>query len=408
MKKKVWYISKYANIKKHGADTRQAVFCKYFSELEYDVRLITSNSSHIYHDLPSFSGKYFDESNDGYNVTWLNTFKYKNATSPVRLLGWIWFEVLVILMVFVKRYEKPDVVIISSLSLLSVVSGCFYKLFFKSRFIFEVRDIWPKSLQDLKGLSSWHPVVWILRRCEHLGYRYCDSIVGTMPGLSEHVEKEVGLGVKVHYIPQGVDLSFYSEHQSNVSSEYLEKYIPKDKFVVGYAGSMGVANALEYIVEAARSFNASGVPEIHFLLVGDGYLKEELIEQAKGLCNITFAPSVPKESVQSILSLCDLLVSSVRKSEIYDYGLSLNKFIDYMYAKKPVVCMFSGYPSMINESRCGEFVPSEDVEAFVDAILKYKALSVFDRKKIGLNGYNYLVLSRNFDTLTRAYLGLFK
>ncbi|MBH0042054.1 glycosyltransferase family 4 protein [Pseudoalteromonas sp. SWXJZ10B] len=408
MKKNVWYISKYANIDTYGADTRQASFCKEFAKAGHTVRLITSNSSHLYNSLPEFESRYKNMSYDGYEVTWVNTLKYTKATSINRILSWVWFEFFVLMMAYRTQYEKPDVVIASSLSILSVLSGCFYKRFYKAKFIFEVRDIWPQTLIDLKGFSHKHPLIWCLSKVEKLGYKYSDSIVGTMPGLKDHVENEVGLGCKVVSIPQGINLDFYTDNQKELSSDFIENYIPKNKFIVTYTGTMGDANALEYIVSAAKVLHLEQVTNVHFLLVGNGYLKDQLIEQAKGINNITFAPVIKKEQVQHVLELSNILVASVKNEKIYKYGISLNKFIDYMYAKKPVICMFSGYPSMINEANSGEFTPAEDVESFVDAIKKHQKMSAAELNELGENGYRFLVEQRVFSTLGSKFMELFK
>lgn len=408
MKSSIWYISKYANIKKYGADTRQASFCKKFAEASYNVRLITSDSSHLYDSLPEFNKRYLDFENDGYKVTFVNTLKYSKATSLKRFLSWFWFEFFVLAMFFRKRYEKPDVVIASSLSVMSVLSGCFYKRFCKAKFIFEVRDIWPQTLIDLKGVNEQHPLVWFLSKVERLGYKYSDQIVGTMPGLHKHVEAVSGMGRKVKFIPQGVDLEFYTAEQQCVASDYLEQYFPKNKFVVTYAGTLGVAYSLDSIINAARILNNLGNTNIHFSFLGSGLEERRLKKLASGLPNVSFAPRVHKSQVLNVLENSDLLLHSFKMKKVFEYGVSPNKFIDYMYAKKPIICMFSGYPSMLNEANCGEFIPSEDSQSLADVIMKYSNMAVSDREKMGENGYNFLVKSRNFDVLAMQFMELFK
>ena len=406
MNKVVWYVSKYANTKKFGAETRQSAFCKEFASKGYEVKLITSNSSHLYSSLPMFKGKYFEDRSDNFDVVWVNTPQYKKATSIKRILGWLWFEFFVILLPFRKKYNKPDVVIASSLSIMSVISGSFFKCFYRSKFIFEVRDIWPQTLIDLKEISKKHPLILFLSFIEKLGYKYADEIVGTMPGLSVHVENVIGKNEKVHFIPQGISLDFYQEEQESVSPEYIARYIPKDKFIVTYAGTMGVANALGYLIEAARILDNKN-NKIHFVFVGSGREEEYLKLQANGLSNLTFAPKVSKAQVQSVLSRSDILLASVRNEKVYQFGISLNKFIDYMFARKPIVCMFSGYPSMVNEANCGEFTPSENPAALVECLLKYENMPKKRLNKLGENGYKFLVEKRNFDVLSEQYLELF-
>jgi glycosyltransferase involved in cell wall biosynthesis len=407
MKKKcVWYISKYANITKYGAETRQASFCKEFSKKGFDVKLITSNSSHLYSTLPKINGRYLLERSEGFDVIWVNTPQYARTTSIKRIISWIWFELFVISLPFFKKYQKPDVVIASSLSLISVFSGCFFKFFYKSKFIFEVRDIWPQSIIDLKGISAKHPLIFILALIEKLGYKYADKIVGTMPGLAVHVEEIIGKNRKVNFIPQGVSLDFYRKEQQEIDDDYIHEYIPKDKFIVTYAGTIGVANALEHVVSAAKFIDKKG-NNIHFLFIGNGSEEDVLKAKAKGLTNITFAPRVVKEKIQSILNRSDILIASVKNEKVYRFGISLNKFIDYMFAKKPIICMFSGYPSMINEANCGEFTPSENPIAFANKILEYAKMSKRELQKIGVNGHQFLVEERNFHILSEQYIGLF-
>jgi len=191
-----------------------------------------------------------------------------------------------------------------------------------------------------------------------------------------------------------------------VSVGYLEEFWPKNKWIVTYAGTLGTANALNYVIDAAVYLETQN-SNIHFILMGSGGEERNLKEQAIKLKNVTFMPRVKKEQVQSILKKSDILLASVKKEKVYEFGISLNKFIDYMYAKKPIVCMFSGYPSMINEAGCGEFTPSEEPQALADCLLKYEAMSKDTLNKMGQKGYDFLTEQRNFSVLSKKYMALF-
>ena len=148
-------------------------------------------------------------------------------------------------------------------------------------------------------------------------------------------------------------------------------------------------------------------PEIHFLLIGDGDLLDNYKSQTAGLKNITFAPKVEKQQVQRVLSHCQVLYFSVEDSNVWRYGLSLNKLIDYMMAGKPVIASYSGYPSMLNEARCGIFVPAKNVRALITAIHEFAQLSEDQLSSIGQRGRKWLLENRPYDKIANEYGKLF-
>ncbi len=122
------------------------------------------------------------------------------------------------------------------------------------------------------------------------------------------------------------------------------------------------------------------------------------------MTNLTFAPRVPKSQVHDFLTHCDLLYLSVHDSEVWDYGLSLNKLIDYMLAAKPIVASYSGYPSMINEAECGTFVPAADAVALRDEIRRFAEMPSDERTTMGERGRTWLLAQRTYRALAENYL----
>src|SRR5690606_30827097 len=116
-----------------------------------------------------------------------------------------------------------------------------------------------------------------------------------------------------------------------------------------YAGAISFNNPLDQLLDAAKNLNCE------VLIVGDGRDKKRLIEKYSNCPNIQFLPAVKKSQVQAILRRVDLCYDSIY-SELGAYGLSRNKWIDYMMAGKPIICAFEGYQSMINEAQSGTFV----------------------------------------------------
>ncbi len=401
MKKVVWYISKYASPLKYGFNSRHFHFAKCFNAEGYKTYVISSDSNHLA-DFPDFPKTYFTESVDGVDTLWIKTRKYAERSGLSRILSWVDFE-RKLLCVPKEHLPKPDTIIVSSLSLLSVVSGMFFSRKYSARFILEIRDIWPQTLLDIGTYSPFNPLIFALGILEKVAYKKADVIVGTMPNLREHVKEVLGTDEKVYCIPQGIDLDMYRD-SLEVSDDVFDEHLPKDKFIVGYAGSIGKSNALETLISCAKRLQSN--QRIYFALMGEGDSLTEFKEQTKGFKNIVFIPKMNKKYVSAFLSRCSILYDSVKHVRLYDFGLSRNKWIDYMFAGKPIIASYSGFPSMLNESDCGTFVPSEDVLALEQALLSYSNFSEDVLNEIGKKGYDWLLEYRTFDKLTKKYVEL--
>src|SRR5690606_10727147 len=273
----------------------------------------------------SFKGKQMVELVDGVEVYWLKTLKYKSARSLGRMLSWLDFEWR-LFFTPKKNMDIPDVVVVSSLSLLTILNGLLLRRKYKCKLIFEVRDIWPMVLVASGGISPRNPLVIFLSFLERLGYVKADKVVGTMPNLALHIEKVTGKKIEAACIPQGVDEGLLDESMP-LSEDYVNKYLPENKFVVCHAGSIGADNALETFFACARAMQDR--EDIHFLMVGDGYLREQFQNENSDLKNLTFAPRVEKKQVQSVLEHVDVVYFAVNTSPLWAYGQSLNKVIDY-------------------------------------------------------------------------------
>jgi glycosyltransferase involved in cell wall biosynthesis len=91
---------------------------------------------------------------------------------------------------------------------------------------------------------------------------------------------------------------------------------------------------------------------------------------------------------------------------VLDYGQSLNKLIDYMYSGRPVLGSYSGFPSMIDEADCGEFVPAGDPQALVRALLDWAGRPPAELDSMGARGRAWVMSNRSYERLADGYLGL--
>lgn len=398
---KILYISKYFNSASNGDyGGRGFWLMKGCAEKGHDVTVVTSNSSHLSRP-PKLSESSKLEPLPNYKIFWLNNLKYKKAFSIKRVLSWIDFEIK--LFFFILKYkEKPDVIIASSLSLLSVVTAFIVSRIYKCRFVFEVRDIWPLTLVEEGNFRSTNIAVRFLSLIEFLGYKKADAIVGTMPNISAHVQERTSRKNGVYCIPMCV-----GGHAAALSTINVDKNeADTDVLKIIYAGTIGISNVLDVYFEAAKCLEHN--LKIRFYVLGSGDMLNAYKSSYGHLKNIEFLPSVSRENVVNELKQFDVAYLSTRNSSIWNYGQSLNKIMDYMLAGRLILASYSGYKSMINEADCGFFVKAECVNSLVSCIEKLSSMPRKVRNQMGQNGRSWLLENRSYKKLANEYIEILK
>jgi glycosyltransferase involved in cell wall biosynthesis len=394
----IWYISKYVTPAQGSVGGRGYFIMRELARLGHDCVVITSDSNQLA-DVPDLAQPYVRQYVDGLHLFWVKTLRYKVAKSLLRIASWLDFEWRLWRMPKADL-PKPNAVVVSSLSLLTVLNGFWLRRQYGCRLVLEIRDIWPLTITEEGGFSQWNPFVLGLGWIEKLGYEHADAVVGTMPNLSEHVQQVLGKSKPTYCIPIGVD-EIGLMASATLPPDYAKQHLPQDKFIVVYAGTIGITNALDTMLDCAAQMQDQ--PRVHFLVVGDGDLRAHYQKKYAHLPNLNFAPKVPKAMVQAVLAQCDLLYFSVHVSNVWRFGQSLNKVIDYMLAGKPMVASYTGYPSMINEAGCGTFVPAGDVPALRAEINRYVAMPSQERAIMGAKGREWIVANRSYRQLAQDY-----
>ena len=371
--KKLIYISKYLELPSYSAyGSRGYHLIKNIKD--FDVEIITSDSNNLVDEEEPFNDKI---------VTVLKAGKLKKAKSFYRILSWIIFELKLFFLLI--RRPKADILICSSLSLLSIVNGIIYKKITGAKLIFEIRDIWPLTLIEEGGFSKSNLFIKFLRFIEKKGYTSSDLIIGTMPNLEEHVKNSVSCYPKVLTIPMG-----YSHEQIHSAKKAnLQFNLDNQKTNICYAGTLGISNNISQLLEFA-DFCLHHRPNFNFFFLGDGSNLREIKDC--GISNVNYLGKVQRHEINSALSKFDCLIFSTHKSTVWSFGQSLNKLIDYMLANKPILGFYDGFESMINETSSGTFIKHDDFYGAINFIDKCKALNITSREWI-IKKRNYISLS---------------
>lgn len=383
-----------------GLETRLFALSRIFVKKGHNVTIISSIDNY-FGRFPKFKKIYNNQIIDGITVTWIKCLQYKKTISLKRILSWIDFEWKLLLMK--KDSFAPDVVVVSSLSLLTILNGIRLKKKFNCKLIFEIRDIWPLTLIEEGGYSPSNPFVKVLSWIERWGYKNSDLVIGTMPNIAEHVKNVSGKEIKCNCIPFGFNFADYDREL--LKTEYSNPYqIPSNKFVIGYAGSIGLSNGLDTFIRVIKRLKEN--PKIHFVILGGGALRQTYVEELEECKNVQFIPKVDRKEVKKVLAKCNVLYFASLNSKVWEYGWSPNKFTDYMISGKPVLASYSGFQSMINEANSGIIVPAEDEKSLMNAIIQMHSMPRAELEAMGERGREWLIENRQWGTIADNYLSI--
>ncbi|QBM16391.1 glycosyltransferase family 4 protein [Idiomarina abyssalis] len=382
-KKTIWIINQYASLPSSGIGGRHYLLAQELVAKGNNVYLVMASFHHMLHSPVKVSGKY-ELSNAGkLNIVQVNVPEYEDAHSGRRMINWFIFAYR---LSGLKRFitERPDAILYSSLSLVGFLGAERLARYYQVPLTFEVRDIWPLTLTEIGGVSTRHPFVKFLQWIEDRAYRVSDRVVSNLPGAVSHMVERGMDPAKFEWIPNGVTV----EEMERVEAldDQFASSILGDRFVVGYAGTHGVANALDNFLDAASLLCKH--PNIVLVLVGRGKEKERLQCRCKdeNLDNVVFLPSVPKTQISSVLKLFDVCFIGWKEESLYRYGIGANKIPEYFFSGKPVIHAYSGGADPVEQFGAGLTVPAEDPEALAEGILRLSRMSEDERDKMGANG----------------------
>ncbi len=296
---------------------------------------------------------------------------------------------------YAKAHGKPDVILASSVHPLTLVAGIKIAKRFGIPCICEVRDLWPETFVAMGRIKRNSIPAKVLYALEKYIYKRADRLIFTFEGGKDYVES-IGLdSSKVRYINNGIDLKQFHENKS--IHTYNDTDLDNDgTFKVIYAGSMGQANALHYLVEAAQIIQNKGIRDIKFILFGDGYQRDGLEQYTKdnNLSNVYFKGRVEKKYIPGILGRGNLNIFTGQDISLYKYGLSLNKMFDYFASGRPIVSNIECGYDMLEKYQCGITVEGGSPESLAQGILKFYRMP---KENYITYCENALLAAQNFD-----------
>ena len=324
---------------------------------------------------------------------------YSNSDGFIkRALTFLTFALRSIGLVFSEKY---DLVFATTTPLTAGIPGIFARWLRRKPFVFEVRDLWPE-LPKAMGVISNPLVLGAMSFLEWASYRSAHRCIGLSPGIVEGIAARGVPRERIELIPNGCDLSIFGTDQS----PWRPKGVEPDDFMAVFAGTHGMANGLDAVLNAAAELKARNRSDIKLVLVGQGKLKSKLVQRAEkeGLNNVIFHEPVSKKRLAGLMASTDIGLQILANVPAFYYGTSPNKFFDYIAAGLPVLNNYPGWlAGMINEHELGFSVEPDSPKAFADA-LEYAADNRDLLSKMGVNASELAKQEFNREKLSHRFV----
>ena len=366
-------ISHYSGIPKYGPIYRHFDIAKELVNNGHKVSIVAASNSHL-RDTPVCKV----ECVDGVSLIWVTTPKYNNYGFK-RFMNMFIFSLNLF---FYNKYLplKPDFIIVSSPSPFPVLNAIYLKFKHKSKLIYEIRDVWPKSIIELKGISQRNIIIKFIDKLDDLGLKYSDFILSPLSNIKLYI-KEKYINKKIIILRNGIP-------STNIVTSKLDNKIVNN-FIIGYGGKLTDGNSVMNLIDAAIILKQHN--NIKFKIVGFGELELPIkqIIKTEELNNIELHGRKSKEELFDILSSCDILYKGNPTKSIYKYGISSLKLVEYLLLKKPVIDASDG-DDLVSVSNSGFSIENENPEKLANLILNIKDIDSEVLEKKGNNGYEYV------------------
>ena len=265
---------------------------------------------------------------------------------------------------------RPDVMIATSPQLLVGLSGWWLAFSRQIPFVFEVRDLWPESLTAV-GMGNQDSLLHhALAGIARFLYQRCNRIVVVSPAFREPLIRNWRVPPeKISVVENGVETDLFAPQPESANLALRRELNAEGKFLICYAGTLGMAHGLETLLDAAQQLRPRS-PGVQFLLVGEGAEKQRIkaLAQSRGLVNVCFLDQQPRQKIPAIISACDACLVLLRKTDVFKTVIP-TKMLEFMSCARPVILGVEGQArQIVEQAGAGLAIEPENAGQLAQAI----------------------------------------
>lgn len=389
---RVLLVNQYVGLPDTAGGTRHYSLGRELVRRGHQVTMVTASFSHMLRrDFLEPGQNLLRREVDGLDIIFLRTPAY-DGNGPRRVWNMVGFARQAWQLPDELIGPRPDVVIGSTPQPFAALAAEHWARTRGIPFVLEVRDLWPQTLLDLGQMSPYHPFILTLASVERQLYRRANRIISLLPCAADHMAARGADPARIRWIPNGVDFEVATYRPPS----------PGQKFTVIYAGTHGMSNQLDSVIDAAVRLREAGWSDrLCIRMIGDGPEKARLKARAEAeqLSFVRFEEPVPKGQIFQVLAEADAFVYVLKDSPLYRWGVSPNKLFDYLAAGRPIICGFRSPYNPVAEAQAGLVIPPADGEAIAAAIIRLAEAPPAERLAMGENGRAYAEARHSFGVL---------
>jgi glycosyltransferase involved in cell wall biosynthesis len=403
----ILYLNHYAGSPALGMEYRPYYLAREWVRAGHRVQIVAGNYSHVRSHQPAAG----QEVIDGIEYRWLPLPGYRGngvgrAWNIARYLQQLWWMTPELAADF-----KPDAVIASSTYPMDIWVARRIARRARALLAFEVHDLWPLSPIELSGMAPGHPFIRLCHAAESTAYRDADRVVSMLPKVQDYMASR-GLDLsKLHIVPNGITLDEWQGDGEALRDDVAAAIAQQrraGRVVVGYAGSMGLPNALDVLIDAVKLLqDESTGTEFGIVMVGDGLERERLVQRLHGLGlqdRMVWLPPIAKAQVPAFLAQLDIAYIGWQRVPIYRFGIAPNKLMDYLMARCVVLHSVDAGNDPVAESGCGLTVPPESPADVAAGLRALAALPEAERRAMGERGRAFVLANHTYPVLAQRFI----
>ena len=364
-----------------ATQSRMQAFAEYLAARGHEVTVVCEFPNHPHGVMPAeYRGRVVeDDRSNSYRILRVWVMASPEKTQRTRMQFYLSYMALATAVA--PLVGRVDVVLATSPPLFTGLAGTAIARLNGAPLVLDVRDLWPAAAASL-GQISLGPAFRIAEALERFLYREAAIVVAVTNPFCRYIDARRGRPPGTVLIPNGTLDVFFAEGDAAARTEPGRN----GRFLVTFAGTHGIAQALPSVLDAAERMN--GVAE--FAFVGDGPVKRLLVEDARrrGLANVTFHDQIPIERAAKLLAQSDALLVPISAHPTFSDFVP-SKLLDFMALGRPVVLSARGEAAgILALAQAGIAVEPEDPDALADAV-RWLVAHPVEADEMGLRGREF-------------------